>query len=134
MKRYYISDIINDPDLGWCVPSMLLAGTRTKAEIPVGPDGQPTSTWALCHVAAKDHAVLRSDKRIDPLPDFPMDGKVSAVNEQTRSAMKAALNRRGLPAAAIVDGKDGYREVIRAVGRALNPAFSEDSFDVADVT
>ena len=76
---------------------------------------------------------IRALLGVDPLPDFPLDGKVSAINAATKGLMKAALTRRGLDADSIVDAKDGYREVIRGIGQHFNPQFSEDRFHVVDV-
>jgi hypothetical protein len=135
MKRYYMVDIIGSgTDDDPYRPALDFAGIRYAGVIPSNPDGTPASTWALCIVAAKDHNMLRNDSRIDALPDFPMDGKVSAINNATKGLMKAALTRRNLNANTLVEDKDGYRDVIRGIGRALEPAFSEDKFDVADVT
>ena len=47
--------------------------------------------------------------------------------------MKAALVRRGLNADSLVDAKDGFREVVRGIGQAIDPAFDENRFDITDV-
>jgi hypothetical protein len=133
-KRYYISDIVYNDDLGWTTKALAEAGqgVRVVADIPSGPDGRPLHTQALCLVAAKDHARFVAIEGVDALPDFPLDGKVSAINTVTLNATKSMLRRRGL-SDAIVDGKDGYRDLIRAAGRAFKPDFDENKFDVTDV-
>jgi hypothetical protein len=140
VKRYYLCDIYGDgnidgentPTTGPYRPAVADLGVAWVGSIPTGQDGRPLHDWALVLVASNDHAKLRGAKGIDPLPDFPMDGKVSAINQETKVAMKSAMTKRGLPASAIVDGKDGYREVVRTIGQALEPAFDENKFDIAD--
>lgn len=134
MKRYYISQIVgdgsdNDPYRAAVGDN---AGIRVVSVIPTGPDGRPTTAWALCLVGAKDHAALRADPRNDMLPDFPLDGKVSAINNATKNAMLTRLRARGIDE-SFVTNTDGYREVIRGLGRQLDSNFSEDKFDVQDV-
>lgn len=133
-KRYYLSDIIGtgteeDP---YRVAAGDFSGIRIAADIPTGPDGRPLHTQALCLVASKDHARIRDAVGVDALPDFPLDGKVNAIGVATLAVTKAMLRRRNLPD-AIVDGKDGYRELIRAVGREFKADFDENTFDVTDV-
>lgn len=69
---------------------------------------------------------------MDPLPDFAPDGRADAIAAVERAAMKAAMRRRNLNANAIVDGRDGYRHVIRALGQVADPNFDENKFDIAD--
>lgn len=133
-KQYYLCDIL-PPDAtdDSYRPAVAALGVSWTGIIPTGADGRPLHTWALVIVASRDHARVRAAQGVDPMPDFPLDGKVSAVNAGTTTAMKAALTRRGLAASSIVDGKDGYREVIRAVGKSLDAGFDENKFDIADV-
>jgi hypothetical protein len=134
MKRYYICDILGDGSYGNPYrPSVADQNVAWVGAIPTNPDtGAPLFTWTLALVASDDHTKLRNKPGIAPLPDFPLDGKVSAINAATVALMKAAVQARGIPA-SIVDGKDGYREVIRAIGTRLQSDFSEDKFDIADV-
>lgn len=132
-KRLYICDVLHNEDQSEYWPAVDAVTPNWSAIMPTGPDGRPLFTWALVIVASKDHAELRNKPSIDPLPDFPLDGKVNAINAATKGLMKAALVRRGLNADAIVDGKDGYREVVRGIGRALDAAFDENKFDITDV-
>lgn len=130
-KRYYLTDIIGDggPDNPYR-PALAEHGVDYVAEIATGPDGRPTSSWALALVAAPNHTPLLSDQRLDALPAFPLDAKVNALQTQARNRMQQALARRGI--AVDVASADGYRDVVRGIGRQLNPAFSEENFDVAD--
>ncbi len=133
-KRYYLSDIVNDPDLGWCTVAMRDAGpgVRVVNDIQIGPNGAPLHAQALCYIAAKGHARWRNMPGVDPIPDVPLDGKVREINSGTVNALKQVLTRRGIPQ-SIVEGKDDYREVVRGVGRQFNPNFDENKFDVSDV-
>lgn len=138
-KRLYLCDIVGTGDeFDPYRPAVADLGVSWVGSIPTHPaghpqHGHPVHTWALVLVAAKDHAALRKLTGVDPLPDFPLDGKVSAINAATKGQMKAALVRRGLNADSLVDAKDGFREVVRGIGQALDPVFDENKFDVTDV-
>lgn len=139
MKRYYICDIYgngdidvpNSPTTGPYRPAVADLGVSWVGAIPTGPDGRPTKTWALVLVASRDHAVVRNAPGVDSLPDFPLDGKVSSINTVTKNAMLARLTARGI-SRTFIDSTDGYREVIRGIGRQLEPDFDENKFDIAD--
>lgn len=131
-KRYYISPIVGDGSIDNPYrPKVADHGVAWSGAIPTGPDGKPLKPWALVIVAAKNHAALIADPDIDDLPDFPLDGKVSSVHTATKNAMKAKMEKRGI-ATGFVDGTDGYREVIRGIGKLLDPTFDENNFDVAE--
>lgn len=132
MKRYYLSPIIgtgaeDDPFR----PKIADYGVRWVGSIPSDPTtGRPLFTFALALVAAANHASILADQAIDALPDFPLDGKVSAINTGTKNRMVAALQARGIYT-AFIGNSDGYRDVIRGIGKALDPDFDENHFDVA---
>lgn len=139
MKRYYLCDVIGDgdpdvdptPTTGPFRPAVADHGVSWAGMIPSDPvTGHPLHSWSLVVVEAKDHSALRQDARIDPLPDFPMDGKVSAINASTRGQALAALTRRAI-ATGVFSNADGYREVIRGIGRQLHAEFDENKLDVA---
>lgn len=138
-KRYYLCDIIGTGDeFDPYRPAVADLGVNWVGSIPTHPEGHtqhghPVHSWALVLVAAKDHAAVRAHAGVDALPDFPLDGKVSAINAATKGLMKAALTSRGLNADAIVDEKDGFREVIRGIGQSADPVFDENRFDITDV-
>lgn len=135
-KRYYMCDIIGDgSEFNPYRPAVADHGVAWVGSIPTDPNtGAPTQTWALVLVATGNHAKLRGRQDIDPLPDFPLDGQAAAIAAAERGAMKAAMRRRNLGANAIVDGRDGYRHVIRALGKAADPNFDENKFDIEDTT
>lgn len=132
-KRYYISPIIGDgSEFNPFRPKVADYGVSWAGSIPSDPNtGQPLSTWALVVVNAKNHAALLADDAINALPDFPLDGKVSSVHTATKNNMIAKMKKRGINT-AFIDSTDGYREVIRGVGKILDPQFDENNFDVAE--
>ncbi len=131
-KRFYLCDIIGDG--GESNPFRTAAfdlGVAYTALIPSDlTTGRPLFTWALTRVAAPNHSEMV--RVCDPLPDFPMDGKVSGINQATKVLMKNRVKARMGGTAAWIDNTDGYREVIRTVGKHLEPAFNEDNFDVEE--
>lgn len=86
---------------------------------------------ALCIVAAGNHSLLLSDPRIDALPIFPLDGKINAMQAASKNAMISNLNVRGY-ATGFISSADGYRDVIRGVGKSINPNFDENNFDISE--
>lgn len=132
MKRYYVCDVIGDgSDDSPYRAAVSDHRVSHVAVIPVGPDGRPARPWCLALAAAASHGPLLADRRLDALPDFPLDGKVSSMHGPTRTAMALALQRRGIDT-AFLQGTDGYREVVRTLGRLLDPAFDENAFDVSE--
>ena len=134
MKRYYLCDIIGDG--GEDNPYRPAVADHGVNYAPVYPSQDPvTGQYARPHclvlVAAPSHTALRGDARIDPLPDFPLDGKVQAIETASRQRAEQALARRGFQSSHFAL-KDGYREVVRSVGRELQPGFSEDNLDVSE--
>lgn len=135
-KRYYLCDVIGDgqsEETSYRPAVAGIEGAQWVWDMPTDAQGQPVQTWGLTLVAARNHAPLRSVQGVDPMPDVSLDVRVSAIEAGAKAAMKAAMTRRGLNANAIVDGTDGYREVIRAVGQVANPAFDENALDITDV-
>ncbi|MBK5203859.1 MAG: hypothetical protein JJD98_00170 [Polaromonas sp.] len=133
MKQYYLCDIIGDgSEENAYRPAVSDHSVSWVGSIPSDPvTGHPISTWALVLVATNNHAKLRNKPGIDALPDFPMDGKVSAINTATKNAMNLVLERRSIPT-GLFGNADGYRDVIRGIGRQIDPAFDENNFDVAE--
>lgn len=137
MKRWILSKIVadEDPEFG-VVYRMAIQRYQDFAyafgEVPVDPEtGIPTNAFGFALVASKDMARFRNDLDVDVLPDFPLDGKVSALHQPTKVAMRGVLEKHGLPV-SLADNADGFRDVVRGIGRAINPAFDEDRFDVSE--
>lgn len=137
MKRWIISkiELVQDPDLGGYYRMAIQKYNDLKygfGEIPVDPDtGIPTLGWGFALVSSNDMARFKNDKDIDVLPDFPLDAKVGAMHAATKASMRSALVKYGIPT-SISDNADGFRDVIRGIGRKVNPNFVEDSFDVTE--
>jgi|SRR5687768_844253 len=137
-KRYYICDIIGDgsdgmmtPTTGPFRPAIADLGVAWVGTIPSDPStGRPLFNWTLVLVNTENHARLMGINGIDSLPDFPLDGKVSAINNVTKTNMINMLNRRGL-STDFVTGSDGYRDIIRELGKKLSAAFDENNFDIS---
>lgn len=136
MKRYYLCDLIGDgsddnpfrpavADLG-----VSWAGSIVTDDNPNSPTwGRPVYGDCLVIVNTDDHAKLRNVQGIDPMPDFPRDGKASGINVTARNAMNLALQRRGFSTLNL-NGVDGYGDMLQAIGRQRDPAFDIDKFDV----
>lgn len=130
MKRYYVCDIIGDgTDENPFRPAVADFPVSWVGSIQTGDDGRPVHSDALVIVSTDDHARLRNAAGITPLPDFPLDGKVSAIQNGTKNAMIAALAARGFDTSAI-GASDGYRDAIIEIGRQRDPSFNVDKFDV----
>lgn len=134
MKRYYISPVIEVPSAEFGTEyrtKIADYGVPSVAVIPSDPvTGKPLATWALVLVSTNNHGAILADATIDALPDFPLDGKVSAIQTATKNAMISKLQARGIDT-AFIGSADGYRDVIRGIGQKFEPAFNENNFDVS---
>lgn len=84
--------------------------------------------WTLSVVTHPINVPIPNDPRVDMLPDYSLDAKVSAMHAPTLSAMKQAMSKRGISTGFLDDRVDGFREVVRAIGQAINPGFNESYF------
>jgi len=141
-KRYYLCGIVGDgsspenaqrpairDDLG---PGDSLEVVYPPADPNTGL--YPPGSTCLVIVGKRNHAPLVAKQGVDALPDVALDVKLSAVHKPTRDAMKARILARGL--AFDEAGLDGYREVIRSLGRQISGSstWNENAFDVPDAT
>jgi len=137
MKRWVLSKIVSDPEPGLGnVYRMAIQRYPDLdfafGEIPVDPDtGIPTKLYGFALIASKNMARFAGDPNIDVLPDFPLDGKISAMHGPTKAAMLENFVRYGIPT-GIVNNADGFRDVVRGIGRTINASFVEDAFDVSE--
>lgn len=134
MKRYVLSPVVQrDGAIGTFWTVKVADYTRNVvALIPADPaTGAPTSAWALCRAAATDWRAILTDSELDVLPDYHLDGDYRSLSQSARAAFQSMLQRRGLTLDRI-QTNDGWRHAIRSLGRTLDPAFHEDSFDVAE--
>ncbi len=88
--------------------------------------------WALVLVnvdlAEMPTVPVPKDPNIFAMPDFGMDVKLSAMNSATRTKMLDYLTALGIDATALATASDGYRDMIRGIGRKGVPTFDENSF------
>ncbi len=133
-KRYYLCNIIGDgsDDNPYrpAVADYEASGVSWAGVIESGPDGRPIHADCLVIVNTEDHSALRRDARIDAMPDFALDGKMSAINNVVKTAMVNALRRRGIVKSGI-SNTDGYREALQQIGQQRSGAFDIDKLDVS---
>lgn len=126
-KQFYLCDLVGggtefDPFRA----AVADHGVNHVAVFP--PNNQGSSVLVL--VATVNHNVLRGDPRIDPLPEFPLEGKLSALRTETRTEVENAISRRGFDQPW--SNSDAYRDVIRSIGQQLDSHFDENNFDVSE--
>lgn len=125
-KRYYLCDVIGDgSEENPLRPAVADMGVNWVGEI--SEDG----TKCLVLVSTVNHGPIMASKKADALPVFPLDAKTNAMNSAAKNALMAAMEKRGF-ATGYISGADGYREVVRGIGRAINPNFNENNFDVSE--
>lgn len=130
-KRYYVCDIIGDGIEEPFRPKVDDFGVNWVGQIKSDANGLPEIPWAIVLVATNNHAQLQNVPGITPLPDFPLDGKVSAMHVPTKNSMVAALQARGIDT-SFVGSADGYRDTIRGLGLLLSSNFDENKFDISE--
>jgi len=135
MKRYYLAEIeefeVVPGATGYrcrasAYPDLLFEGGEIASD-PI--TGLPLHKFALVLVKSRDHARIINDPKMHPLPDVSLDMKVSSIHTATKNGMVNKLKALGVDT-SFIQTTDGYREVIRGIGRINNPAFDENSFDV----
>ena len=130
MKRYCIAKIIGDGTENNPYRSALKNYNDINhefGEIAQDPiTGQPTHTFVLAIIKTVNISRLIADKDIDVLPDFPLDGKMSAMQTATKNKLADALTKYGVS----IGGADGFRDAIRTIGRVIKPDFDENNFDL----
>lgn len=130
MKRYYVCDLVGDgSEENPFRPVIANFPVAWSGSIPTGVDGRPVHKDCLVIVSTEDHAALRNAAGVVPLPDFPLDGKMSAIQNGTRNTMLSALVARGFDTTSIGNA-DGYRDALSEIGRQRDPLFNIDKFDV----
>lgn len=132
-KRYYISNLVGTGDeTDPFRPKIADYGVSWAGSIPSDPiTGRPLHPDCMVIVATPNHGRLMADAAIDAMPDFPLDGKLSAITNTTKTAMFNALTRRGFDTSGLTN-TDGYKEVLQKIGLQRSPVFNIDNFDVAE--
>lgn len=148
MKRWYIVDVIGD---GTEQDPQRLAIAHIPdlaieyGGIPVDPNtGVKLQDWSLCLVSTSAHSILRGRGDCFPLPDFPLDGKMSAMHSPTKLEFRVLVQQRlasrvgrsqvdaDALAADMFGTADGYRDVLQSLGKECDIAFDVDSYDMAE--
>lgn len=127
MKRYFLGRLKRN-ELNEIEPD-LPPGVWDYA--PCMAPGADEGDDVLLLIASRDITPLVNSSKLVALPDFGKDIKVNAMHAATFNRMRDTLrDRLGL----VFDQASGigYREVIRQVGRELDPNFHEDAFDVSE--
>lgn len=135
MKRYYLAEIeqfeFESGSMAYrcrasAYPDLIFEGGEIYTD-PV--TGIPTNKFALVLVKSRDHAKLVNDPKMAAMPDVSLDMKVSSIHTPTKNKMINDLKRLGIDT-SFIQTTDGYREVIRGIGKINNPDFDENKFDV----
>lgn len=129
-KRYYLAPIVGtgtDADPYRAATADYNAAC-TIVPPPTGPDGRPLALWTLAIVGTVDHSALLADATLGPLPDGALDGAIAALSRAARRQLDDALAKFGLADLSPQPG-DGYRDLLRAIGRRHQPGFDENRFD-----
>lgn len=137
MKRHYIAPIIGSgTDSDPYRPLVEDYGVPYSAIFPTHPEGhpdwgKPATDWALVIVGGNKHSEIMKDKRLDVLPDWSYDGRISGLSAAAKTGLLKAMQRRGIDT-SIVQNQDDYRSVLRVIGQKLTPTFDENDFDTED--
>lgn len=105
---------------------------------PWWPDGTgkrhayiPAQGWGLSIVdvglAGRATVPVPNDPDVFALPEHGLDTKVQAMHGPSRAAMTSWIQSLGV-ATDFIQAADGYREVIRHLGRIGKPDFDETTF------
>jgi hypothetical protein len=130
--RYYLSPMVSVPD-----PNGRTHSWKPKvATYPIqgfssvaSSDPTAAGAWALCIVSAADHTPMLADNTVHALPDYAFDGKMGALSPAVVNAMRTVLTALGLTAADVTwTNNDGWRLVLRQIGKHHLASFSEDQF------
>jgi hypothetical protein len=132
-KQYYICEIIGDgSDFNPYRPAVADSNVSWTASIPSDPTtGVPLYENCLAIVGTSNHGVLNNNSKIDALPDFPMIGKLSAMQGKAKADMDTMLTKRGF-STANVQASDGYKDLLQAIGKQRDTAFDISIFDVIE--
>lgn len=135
-SRYYLAPLAQNSKGQWR-PSLLDSAawaSEVSPEIDVMTsgftDGQPHIPWCFCAVDAQNHQALSEVVGIDLLPDYPLDGRMSAMPQATRASLDASLEARSVDTSGVTGG-DAYRDLLGAIATHLgNTGFDADAFTV----
>lgn len=144
MIRYCISPIIGDGS-GINNPFRAavsdLPNVNTNAQIPTftsGPNiGKPKFHFAFCIMASSNIAAVAAVSNAFVFPDYNLDGRMDGMESDARTGLVQSVQAYdldgGLHLDAGNDDEDSYRQLIDKLGKQFEPAFSVNSFGVAEV-
>ena len=123
-KRYYLCDVVAKQQEDGSTANVAVIADYDVSFVAVTGSGQ-----ALCLVNADNHTQLLNDNRIDALPIFPLDAKISAMHITSKNEMMSNLTKRNF-STGLISPDDGYRDVIKNIGKSLTLAFDENNFNI----
>lgn len=129
-KRLYLSPVVTlqreDAQVRTSkIASLLSAGVVTgTVQQLIGP----ARNWCLVLADVLDHTPLEQDAELHPLPVYPFDGRLSAMERTALQRLETRLQALGVDTSQF-KASDGYRLVVRFVGRHLEPAFNEQTYN-----
>lgn len=94
------------------------------AVIPSRPDGTPRFPWALVTVAAPSFSVLDSDPALAGLPAVNLDLTLADLPKTARDRLLTLCQERGIDTTGVT-GTTALRQVVRRIGRHLEPDYDE---------
>jgi hypothetical protein len=130
-KRFYISKIIGDgSENSPYRPAVADYNVPWVGVIPSNPDGTPKYGFCFVIVNTINHQPLLDDVRIKGMPELSLDAQIGTLSKAVRDKMLAYFDEEGIDRTGLTL-QSTMRDVLRRVGRHLEPTFNENNFDVA---
>lgn len=135
----------NAPMMGYCPDKLPRIAATVLCSLPTTvhdlwipgtprPESAPKNPAVLCKVSAADHTALVADTDLTPMP-VASDSKtpVKDLPQKEKTAADAVLTKVGIPnkAAILNDPKVTTEDLVRTVGKKLDPVFDPTQFDPA---
>jgi hypothetical protein len=93
--------------------------------------GLPLFTWALVAVPdAANTAAIDADATIDRLPIANLDATLGSLTNQQRQTFQQLGTKYSVPTVAGLTNQSTCRDALVAFGRALDPNFDPNQFNV----
>lgn len=86
------------------------------------PQGKPVTVPLLLPTVP-----VPTDPNVYAMPEHGMDTKISTIHLPTLMSLRTFIGAIGLDP-NIIDNSDGYRSLIRTLGRVGDPGFDENTF------
>lgn len=135
-KRWYVAKVVGtgtnaDP---FRPKGVMEAGVSCVASIATNPiTGAPALPWCLVKIAraSGDFTDFDADTDLDGFPLLSLDTRVNQLPAAQRNRIAAALTKYGIDTSD-VQGTTTLRQIVRRIGRLLEPGFHEDVNDVSE--